>query len=131
MILIGLSFAKVALGVLYTSITIIIVYILYKKLLAYLNKDVPEKALYCELNSLEKDPASGELEFYFTSEATRNIVFEILDENHAPLEIVTEKEYAPGQHIVRYDSRKLPNGAYFYQLRTDNQQTMKKMVVLN
>lgn len=131
MILSGMSVARVALGVLYVSIAIIILYILYRKLLRWMNRDVPEKALYCELNSLEKDPARGELEFWFTSKETKQVAFEILDENHAPLETVVEKEFAPGQHIVRYDSTRLTNGTYFYQLKTDNQQIMKKMVVVN
>lgn len=130
-LLVGLSFVKIALGVLYISIAIIIIYILYKKLLRYMNRDVPEQALYCELNALEKDPASGELEFYFTSNDTRHVTFEILNSDYSSIEIVTEREYSSGQHIVRYDSTKLQNGSYFYQLKTDNQQTMKKMNILN
>lgn len=131
MMILEMSFTRISLGVLYTSITIIIVYLLYKRLLAYLNKGVPEKALYCELNSLENDPAGGELEFWFLARETKNVTFEILNADHSPLEKVVEKEFGPGQHIVRYDSTKLPNGAYFYQLKTDNQQIMKKMNILN
>ncbi len=131
MILSGMSITRIALGVLYVSIAIIILYILYKKLLRYMNRDVLEKAHYCELNSLEKDPAHGELEFWFTSQDTKLVTFEILDKDYAPLEVISEKEYGAGQHIVRYDSTKLANGTYFYQLRTDNQQIIKKMVILN
>lgn len=126
-----MSITRVALGVLYVSITIITLYILYKRLLAYMNKGNPQKELYCELNSLEKDPAGGMLEFWFTAKGTKTVTFEILDQNYTPLEVVTEREFEPGQHIVRYDSTKLKNGVYFYQLRTDNQQTMKKMNIWN
>lgn len=131
MILVGLSFVKIALGVLYTSITLIVLYILYKKLLAHMNKDVPQKELYCELSSLENDPVSGELEFFFTSKDTKQVVFEILNEDHSPLEVVTDKEFSAGQHILRYDSTRLKNGSYFYRLKTYNQQTMRKMRVFN
>lgn len=130
-LLVGFSFVRIALGVLYVSITLIVLYILYTRLLRRMNKDVPEKALYCELNTLEKNPASGELEFYFTSNDTKHVTFEILNDDYAPIEMITDKEYAPGQHILRYDSTRLPNGNYFYQLKTDNQQTMRKMIVVN
>lgn len=126
-----MSFTKISLGVLYTSITIIILYILYRRLLAYMNRGALVKAHYCELESLEKDPAAGELEFCFTSEDTKKVTFEILSADYAPLEVVIEKEFGPGQHIVRYDSTKLANGTYFYQLRTENQQVIKKMTILN
>jgi hypothetical protein len=131
LILLGLSFVKIALGVLYTSITVIVCYILYKRLLRYMNKDVPNKALYCELISLEQDPAKGMLEFYFTSLETKTVSFEILDESYNSVEVLAEKDFNAGQHIVRFDSTKVSNGVYYYQLKTDNQQTMKMMHVAN
>lgn len=131
MLLVGLSFVKIALGVLYTSITIIVGYILYRRLLAYLNKDVPSTAGYCFLNALEQDPVRGELEFCFSSEESKLITFEILNSVYDPIETIISKEFKPGQHILRFDSTKLPDGVYYYQLKTDNQQTMKKMRVSN
>lgn len=131
LILLGLSFVKIALGVLYTSITVIICYLLYKKLLRYMNKDVPNKALYSELISLEQDPAKGMLEFYFTSLETKKVCFEILDESYNSVEVLADKDFKSGQHIVRFDSTKVSNGVYYYQLKTDNQQTMKMMHVAN
>ena len=131
LVLLGLSFVKIALGVLYTSITVIVVYILYKRLLRYMNKGVPNKALYCELNTLEQDPAKGMLEFYFTSSESKKVSFEILDENYKSIEMLVEKDFDPGQHIVRFDSTKVTNGTYFYQIKTDNQQTMKMMHIAN
>jgi hypothetical protein len=129
--LIGLSFVRITLGALYVSIAVIIIYILYKRLLRYLNKDVPEKVNYCELSSLESNPAKGELEFYFTANEKCTVVFEILNANYAVIEQLLEKEYEAGQHIIRYDSTQLTNGSYYYQLRTANQQTMKKMNIEN
>lgn len=131
LILLGLSFVKIALGVLYTSITVIVGYILYKRLLRYMNKGVPHKALYCELNSLEQDPAKGMLEFYFTSLDAKKVRFEILDESYNSVEVIVDKDFDPGQHIVRFDSTKVSNGVYYYQLKTDNQQTMKMMHIAN
>ena len=131
LVLLGLSFVKIALGVLYTSITVIVVYILYKRLLRYMNKGVPNKALYCELNALEQDPAKGILEFYFTSLESKKVSVVILDESYQSIEILADRDFEAGQHIVRYDSTKVSNGVYYYQLKTDNQQTMKMMRILN
>ena len=131
LILLGLSFVKITLGVLYTSITVIVAYILYKRLLRSMNKGVPNKALYCELNALEQDPAKGMLEFYFTSLESKKVSVEILDESYNRVEVLADKEFNAGQHIVRYDSTKVSNGVYYYQLKTDNQQTMKMMRILN
>jgi hypothetical protein len=131
MIILGFSFVNVALGVLYTSLILIVGYISYKKLLQKFNKDVPDKASYCELNPLEKNPASGLLEFYFTTSSERNVSFEILNESYTSVALVTNQIYQEGQHILRFDSTQLENGNYFYQLKTENQQTIRKMVILN
>ncbi len=131
LVLLGLSFVKVALGVLYTSITVIVCYILYKRLLRSMNKDVPNKALYCELISLEQDPAAGLLEFYFTSLDSKKVSFEILDENYKSIEVLADKDFDAGQNIVRFDSTKVTNGTYYYQLQTDNQKTIKMMHIAN
>jgi hypothetical protein len=96
-----------------------------------MNKGVPNKALYCELNALEQDPAKGILEFYFTSLESKKVSVEILDESYQSIEILADRDFEAGQHIVRYDSTKVSNGVYYYQLKTDNQQTMKMMRILN
>jgi hypothetical protein len=131
MILIGISAGKVLIGVLLISITLLILVIAYRKYLAHLGKGVPQQGNYCVLYSLEKDPAHGELEFYFTTEIPRQVIFEILSEDASLLETIADAEFGTGGHILRYDSRKLANGTYFYQLRTDNQKTMKKFAVSN
>jgi flagellar hook assembly protein FlgD len=80
---------------------------------------------------LERNEQTGELEFYFTNEEAKHVTFEILSENNEVLETLADKEYKAGGHIVRYDSTRLENGVYFYQLRTDNQKTAKKMIIQN
>jgi hypothetical protein len=45
--------------------------------------------------------------------------------------IVSEKNVPEGGHIIRFDTNTLPNGTYFYQLRTENQKTMKRFSVEN
>jgi hypothetical protein len=113
------------------SLALILIYIAYKKLLAYLGKGTPSPNDYCVLYSLEIEPAKGELEFYFTSAVPRSVKIEILNDDLSLNTLIIEKEFSDGGHIIRFDSNTLPNGNYFYCLRTDNQKTMKKMRVQN
>ncbi len=127
----GYSISKILIGILCVSLALILIYIAYKKLLAYLGKGTPSPNDYCVLYSLEIEPAKGELEFYFTSAVPRSVKIEILNDDLSLNTVIIEKEFSDGGHIIRFDSNTLPNGNYFYCLRTDNQKTMKKMLVQN
>lgn len=131
MVLVGFSVTQTLLGVLIVSLGLLVLIIAYKKLLAYLGKGSIIKEDYCVLYPLESNPISGEAEFYFTTEKNRNIIFELLNADLTTNQILSDKEYAVGGHILRFDTNLLPNGLYFYCLRTENQKTMKKMNVLN
>jgi hypothetical protein len=131
MVLVGFSMTKTLLGVLSVSLGLLVLIIAYRKLLAYLGKGSIIKEDYCILYPLESDPISGEAEFYFTTEKQRNIIFELLNADMTSNQVLTDKEYALGGHIVRFDTNLLANGLYFYCLRTENQKTMKKMNVRN
>jgi hypothetical protein len=131
MILSGLNYGKVGVALLLVTLSLLIFIIAYKKLLAYLSKGEIPNEKYCELNSLEKNPASGEIEFYFTSEEDKLVCLEILNPDFSLNQEIVNKEFKAGGNIIRFDSTKLKNGNYYYQLRTDNQKTMKKMDVLN
>lgn len=131
MVLVGFSVTQTLLGVLIVSLGLLVLIIAYKKLLAYLGKGSIIKEDYCVLYPLESDPISGEAEFYFTTEKNRNIIFELLNADLTTNQILSDKEYSVGGHILRFDTNLLPNGLYFYCLRTENQKTMKKMNVLN
>ena len=60
-------------GILIFTLAILIFVISYKKLLAYLGKGSIPKEKYCVLYSLETDPASGDIQFYFTSEEKKEV----------------------------------------------------------
>lgn len=129
MILLGFSIGKLMVGVLTVSLSLLVLIIAYRKLLAYLGKGNPPKEKYCVLFGLENPVVTGEVEFYFTSEEAKKVALEILDENMQFLHLIVEKEFELGGNIIRFDSTQLKNGNYFYQLRTDNQKTMKKIRV--
>lgn len=131
MILMGNSTVKIVIGVLFVSLALLVLVIAYRKLLAYLGRKNISKEDYCELQRLEKIPASGELEFYFSCSENKFVFFEILDEHYNLLKEIVAKDYTKGGHIVYFDSTTIPNGTYYYQLRTSNQKSYKRMEVVN
>jgi hypothetical protein len=131
MILMTYSYEKVVIGVLLVSITLLILIIAYRKLLAYLGKGNPIKEDYCVLYSLETPFASGEVEIYFTTEKPKAVTIQLLNNDLSFHSIIKEGDFGIGGHISRLDTRKLNDGEYFFCLKTDNQKTMKKMMVKN
>jgi hypothetical protein len=131
MILMTYSISKVVIGILLTSITLLILIIAYKKLLARLGKGNPIKEDYCVLYNLEESPSQNEVAIYFTCNSERSILLELLSNELSTIQIIAEKIVQEGGHIIRFDTKSIPNGTYFYCLKTDNQKTMKKMIVAN
>ncbi|MBI1837251.1 MAG: hypothetical protein HYR91_08310 [Flavobacteriia bacterium] len=130
-VLMGYSITKVLLGILYVSIVLLILTIVYKKILVKLKKGQADPQDFCILYSLEKNPVQGEIEFYFTTKTTRNITLQLLQADMTIFKNLFEKEVKEGGQIVRFDSTTIANGDYFFQLVTENQKTMKKFTVLN
>lgn len=131
MLLLGYNWLDVVFGILYVSLGLLVLVILYRKLLAYLGRNEPSKANYCVLYSLEKNPGSGEVTFYFTSEDEKDYKFYLTDKDGQTVHSVSEGKCTPGGNILRFDSTGIPNGSYYYVLETVNQKTAKKITVLN
>ncbi|MBI2258038.1 MAG: hypothetical protein HYU67_03965 [Flavobacteriia bacterium] len=96
-----------------------------------LSKEKNLQKNYCQLYSLENKIATGEIEFFFKCPDKITLHFEILDNKFKVIETLVSKEFNSGSHILRYDSIKLSDGVYYYQLRTENQKTYKKMEIKN
>lgn len=123
------SWESKVLGTLIVLAAIAMLYIAYKSVIKRLSKGTLKKEDYALLFDLENKIQSGEVEFYFTTEQTKQVVFSILNEKMETVKVVQDKEFPSGGHIVRFDVKELDNGIYFYCLETDNQKTMKKMFV--
>lgn len=130
MILAGF-FNNILIAVLCVTLAALVFIIAYRKLLQYMGKGKLPKEKYAVLYSLENNPSKGELEFYFTCEEEKNYRFEILKDDFSFLHLVNEGTMKSGGNILRYDSKLLANGTYYYRLLTDNQKTVKKMHILN
>ena len=113
------------------TLAVLILFIAYRKLLAYLGKGAPPKEDYCVLYSLEENPAKGEVEIYFTSEKKRKVTIFLMNQDLEEIQELSNKECYVGGNIIRFDSSAISNGIYFFGLRTENQKTMKKMEISN
>ena len=115
----------------FVSIVLIIGLLVYRNLIRKIKKEGVNLVDYCVLYSFEKDIQTGDLDFYFTNDKKKTVLFQILSETNEVLHTLSEKEYNPGGHILRFDSKLLQNGVYFYQLKTENQETKKRMIISN
>lgn len=132
MILAGFTFDWTTVTyILCVTLGLLVIAIAYRQLLKYLGRGTPSKKDYCVLYSLEKNPAQGELEFYFTSEEPKSVTLNVLDADMNLVTEITTIDCHKGGNIVRYDSTQIANGNYFYCLQTENQKTMKKMRIQN
>ncbi|MEY4603068.1 MAG: hypothetical protein RIT43_360 [Bacteroidota bacterium] len=126
-----MTLERILIGVLFVTLSLLVLIIAYRKLLAYLGKGQPVSKDYCTLYSLEQDPAAGEIEIYFTTDSKKNVILELLDQQGDVLQVIKEGDFGSGGHIVRLDTRNIANGTYSYQLRTENQKTMKRFRIEN
>lgn len=131
MILVGFTFVDVVVNLLYVSLFILVAAILYRYVLRKFSKGAIDKTMYCELYTLEMDPAKDEVPFYFTSSVQRMVKISILNDKMESIKVVKEFECNEGGNIVRYNTTELPDGTYFYELQSENQKIMKKMSVKN
>jgi hypothetical protein len=115
---------------LFISLLIVLCFIAYRLLLKKLSGGKPSPDAFCILYSLENNPASGEIEFYFVSPGTIKIEFSIWKEDDKILELSNDY-FNKGGHIIRFDSRLLPNGEYFFGIVSSNQKTIKRFSIQN
>jgi hypothetical protein len=131
MILIGFSIANILIVTLSVTLGLLVLFILYKKMVAYVNRGEPIRKEYAVLYPVEQNPASGEVTIYFTCEKSKEIYIDLLDDNMNFIKELFHKECEEGGHIVRFNSEDYDNGNYYYCLKSENQKTMKKITFLN
>jgi hypothetical protein len=123
------SWESKVLGTLIALAAVMMLYVVYKAVIRRFSKGTLKKEDYALLFDLENKVQNNEVEFYFTIEQTKKVVFSILNEKMETVKVVQDKEFPSGGHIVRFDVKELSEGTYFYCLETDNQKTMKKMFI--
>lgn len=103
---------------------------MYRFMIKRFSRGRHRQELFCILYPLDINPSSGEIPFYFTTEIAKSVKLSIENDEKVLIELADET-FDVGGHIIRFDSTKLPNGLYFYCLRTVNQETKKKFRINN
>jgi hypothetical protein len=116
--------------ILFYSFIILFIIILYRLLVKRLSQGRYVQEHFCVLYPLDINPSSGEIPFYFTTELVKSIRLTIENDSETIKELANQ-EFGIGGHIIRFDSTTLPNGLYFYCLKTDIQETKKKFRITN
>jgi hypothetical protein len=112
------------------TLLILLAIIAYRYLLKYLSRGRVNPAQYCELYSLDQEPAFGEVSFYFVCPEVTELSFKIWDADKVVREL-TQKEYEQGGHLIRFQTSELPNGTYYFGIETTKQKTQKRFTILN
>jgi hypothetical protein len=112
------------------TLIILVAIIAYRFLLRYLSKGNVDQAQFCELYSLDHDPASGEVSFYFVCPNTTHVAFYIWKADQVVLEL-TNKEYEKGGHLLKFQTSELPNDTYYFGIETSKQKSQKRFTIQN
>ena len=112
------------------TLIILILIIIYRWFIRFLSRKKINPEDYCTLYDVEFNVASGEIAFYFTTKQTKAVKIFLKDAEGKEYQVV-EKEFEEGGHICRYNSSNLPNGDYFYVLKTKNQEISKRIEIKN
>jgi hypothetical protein len=121
---------ETAVKILFMTLLVLLVIIGYRMLLNRLSKNRVRQEEYCTLYSLEHQPSSGEVEFYFIAPHEQHVEFVIL-KGKERVKTIGSGSYSKGGHILRFNTSEIPNGDYFYGLKTEMQETLKRMKVKN
>jgi hypothetical protein len=115
---------------LFVSLLILLAIIGYRALLRKFQRGQVKHKDYCELYTLDHEPAAGELSFYFVCPEPTEVKFAIWQNNELVQELANAT-FEKGGHILRLDSRQLSNGVYYYGIVTPDQETKKRMTIAN
>ncbi len=112
------------------TLLILLVIIAYRFLLRYLSRGRVNQALFCELYTLDHEPASGEVSFYFVCPETTFVTFAIW-KGDAIIKQLTSQEYEIGGHLLKFQTSEIENGMYYFGIETTKQKTQKRFTVQN
>ncbi len=112
------------------TLGILVLIILYRLFIRFLSRKTIRSADYCELYEVEFPIAKGEIPFYFTTTKPREVELFLKTSNGDRIDIA-HKQAEIGGNICRFDSTHVPNGYYFYVLKTENQEITKRIEIRN
>jgi len=122
---------KVILNVTWGTLIVIVAIILYRLLLRRMKKDIIDNKSFLVLHRSEQEPAFGDMQLYFSSDNPGSAVFRLYEKNGDKEWILFDGEFKAGNTIVNFDTKSVPNGWYYYEVKTENQKTFKLLQIKN
>jgi hypothetical protein len=129
--LLVIDLPRLILNITWVALFFVLFIIAYRLLLRRMKKDQIDNSQYITLYAVEKSPASGNIQFYFTSEHIIDVVFRLYDKANTQEIILYQGPSKKGNTIIDFDTTTLPNGFYYYEIKTENQKTFKLLEVKN
>jgi len=123
--------ARIIVNVGWFSMLIIVFVILYRLYLKKIKSTQVNPNDFVELSPIEKVPAKGEIQFYFTMKHPQKVTLKMYSQKGDFREILCDEEKKTGSHVISYDTTQLIDGWYFYELITPKQKSTKMMEVKN
>ncbi|RFC53727.1 T9SS type A sorting domain-containing protein [Brumimicrobium aurantiacum] len=113
------------------TLFVLIVLIIYRLVMKRLKKGRIEKELYLILHPIEKDPASGTVPIFMEMNSPKEVEVSIFPIDNSFEKVLEKKEYKKGGNIIQFDTTQFENGFYFYQAKSENQKTKKRIEIRN
>lgn len=113
------------------TLFILIFLIIYRIVMRRLKRGQIEKELYLILHPVEKDPAVGIVPIFMEMNTPMDVEVTISSLDNTVQEVIEHKTYNKGGNIIQLDTRKFNNGFYFYQAKSENQKTKKRIEIRN
>lgn len=110
---------------------ILIFLIGYRIVVRRMKRGQIEKELYLILHPIEKDPAVGVVPIFMEMNTPMDVEISIFSTDDTIHKVIEEKTYKKGGNIIQLDTREFENGFYFYQAKSDNQKTRKRIEIRN
>lgn len=126
-----LDVARIIVNVGWASLVIIILILLYNYYLKRIKKTQVDKDAFVDLYPIEKNPAVGEVQFYFVVGSKQHVTLKLYSQLGNTERLLCDAEKPKGGHVIVLDTTELPDGWYFYELITSKQKSTKMMEVKN
>lgn len=129
--LLVIDLARVIVNIGWISLTIIVFILAYRFMLKRMKRGIIKPSDYVKLSTLESDDQKGEIQFFFKTPIEQLITFRIYGKASDFEKQLLKKSLQKGGHIVKFDTTKISNGMYFYELTTEDQKITKLFEVKN
>lgn len=129
--LLVIDLPRVVLNITWATLVVVLMIILYRVILQRMKKGLIDNSTFIILHTVEKSPAHGMIQFYFTSEQSTEAILRLYDKAETMELILHKGAVKKGNTIIDFDTTTLPNGLYFYEIKTNDQKTFKLLEVKN